>query len=167
MTSRVAEIVSPYHRRENRIYSAAIRWPDFGGLTVLGSPFGPSATFGPYPEHQCARTFKTAQCPLWVISGPFTHPPIMSAFGGKADIPVTTFPASAGFFLTYILLGFSYRARYYNTAFRGYSWTGLQDMRKDFENSAPDRVPQPQPLLGGGQKQPFTRPGPREAGSTR
>ncbi|MCZ6772608.1 MAG: hypothetical protein O7G83_11635, partial [Proteobacteria bacterium] len=40
MTPKFREIVPQFHRKENGILSAAIRWPDFGGLVVSGRPFG-------------------------------------------------------------------------------------------------------------------------------
>ncbi len=41
ITPKFREIVPPFHRQENCIPSAALRQPDFGGLAVFGSPFGP------------------------------------------------------------------------------------------------------------------------------
>jgi hypothetical protein len=34
-TSRFAEIIPPYHRRGNRVFSAAKRWPDFSVFLCL------------------------------------------------------------------------------------------------------------------------------------
>jgi hypothetical protein len=39
MTSKTVEIVPPFHRRENTILFAAIRWLDFGDRSTFGKPF--------------------------------------------------------------------------------------------------------------------------------
>ncbi len=50
MTSRFAEIIPPYHRRGNRVFSAANRWPDFSVFLCLEGHLSIFSTIQTYPS---------------------------------------------------------------------------------------------------------------------